>query len=724
MPAFIDLRMIHEQTQEMQRTFGKHKIDLKKYAGDFGLETTIAIRKQIDKLDSAGDTALHRISFVGKAMVKRGKTALKIGPGGQLGTVIKIKRDSNDENSTYTVRYDQQSGLDALAEVERLKTNRSEEKLKGKASIENFDVVEMRFTNKEDAARAADLLGKLHIAHMASDSSNQSDLINQIQQARSPIAATPLKALNNPLTPGGAPGNTIVSPEEMYFLKKHISAYENTYGSKLGVGVEGKGKIQAPMPNSKTRDFFDLGFEAGLFAQGKVKRRVEMPSETKPGSVTYELVNGTSINAKSRKNLKPLDKFGDKFTLKYDHRSEPAKTTVYHGIKFKIPAGVDLWTMSGERPLPEISAPKVMKDPVLYLKIRNDYETGIKEGPDLSRGDIFRDEIYLELPKAQQFGAAAKALVNGEDIRAIAKKLQTIAKVDAKEIRRDGYDVQPGAQIKIPVAELEGTFIVTEGLDDITFHSQQRIEGDKINAKGEKIAGGYKKELLNGRADVKVPNASMGIESIDVPNDDIPEYWHPKFVGGIPEAVLQTAGGIADFLTAAHGKNTMNAKLERLKKTRMPRVEISVLNELTIREQYRYVQITAATEQDAITAFKKPKSYKGSDADWQNDGHVDAYRHALWNARLTRTFGADWSARYSAAHEMKAFNDPKREKMDIYNDSIGRDIALRNPKANDDELQKLILKAVNEGKLYVIDKDLNLQRASKVPLGKHGVIRD
>jgi hypothetical protein len=43
--------------------------------------------------------------------------------------------------------------------------------------------------------------------------------------------------------------------------------------------------------------------------------------------------------------------------------------------------------------------------------------------------------------------------------------------------------------------------------------------------------------------------------------------------------------------------------------------------------------------------------------------------------------------------------------MDIYNNEIGRRIAIRNPKASDEELAKLIYAAVKRGEMKVMAVD-------------------
>ena len=59
--------------------------------------------------------------------------------------------------------------------------------------------------------------------------------------------------------------------------------------------------------------------------------------------------------------------------------------------------------------------------------------------------------------------------------------------------------------------------------------------------------------------------------------------------------------------------------------------------------------------------------------------------------------------------------------MDLYNNSIGREIQQANPEASWEELAGLIEDAIKAGRLIVIDKDGKLQWSDKVPLGQHGL---
>ncbi|XXF76261.1 hypothetical protein P2318_24825 [Myxococcaceae bacterium GXIMD 01537] len=104
-----------------------------------------------------------------------------------------------------------------------------------------------------------------------------------------------------------------------------------------------------------------------------------------------------------------------------------------------------------------------------------------------------------------------------------------------------------------------------------------------------------------------------------------------------------------------------------------------------------------------------------------NDGHRDAFRHAYWNALMTREFGAEWTQQFATAHEGLPGNPADREAMDLYNNDIGRQIALANPNASPEELATLVQQAVTDGRMVVLDQRGELQWSDRVPQWQHGL---
>ena len=107
-----------------------------------------------------------------------------------------------------------------------------------------------------------------------------------------------------------------------------------------------------------------------------------------------------------------------------------------------------------------------------------------------------------------------------------------------------------------------------------------------------------------------------------------------------------------------------------------------------------------------------------------NDGHADAFRHALWSALMTQEFGENFAERYGTAHETVPGNEADREAMDLYNNEVGRRIASENPDASLDELSQLIQDAIDNGEMVIIDSDGELDWSDNVEVGNTGTADD
>lgn len=104
----------------------------------------------------------------------------------------------------------------------------------------------------------------------------------------------------------------------------------------------------------------------------------------------------------------------------------------------------------------------------------------------------------------------------------------------------------------------------------------------------------------------------------------------------------------------------------------------------------------------------------------RNDDHNDAFRHAYWNALMVKEFGADWAEDYATAHEQLPGNPAPREAMDLYNNEVGRNVAIANPDASAEELADLIEDAVNNGDTVVVGPDLLPHPSNQVPADQTG----
>ncbi|CAM05289.1 hypothetical protein A8924_6463 [Saccharopolyspora erythraea NRRL 2338] len=133
----------------------------------------------------------------------------------------------------------------------------------------------------------------------------------------------------------------------------------------------------------------------------------------------------------------------------------------------------------------------------------------------------------------------------------------------------------------------------------------------------------------------------------------------------------------------------------------------------------------AAGIKDAYDIFERAKDsgFEAFEGQGSTDGHADAFRHAYWNALLTQRFGADWTESYTTAHErlpQEQANASTVEAMDLYNNEVGRTIALAHPDADPEELAKQVESAVREGKLLVHDQGGQLKYSDQVEIGQSG----
>jgi hypothetical protein len=105
----------------------------------------------------------------------------------------------------------------------------------------------------------------------------------------------------------------------------------------------------------------------------------------------------------------------------------------------------------------------------------------------------------------------------------------------------------------------------------------------------------------------------------------------------------------------------------------------------------------------------------------QNDGHNDAFRHTYWNALMTAHFGEEFAIAYANAHEATPGNPGAREAMDLFNNELGRSIAMAHPEASDAELAEYVHQALINGDALVLDAQCNLAPSHTVGLHQHGL---
>ncbi|MBD9369245.1 hypothetical protein [Xanthomonas sp. XNM01] len=159
---------------------------------------------------------------------------------------------------------------------------------------------------------------------------------------------------------------------------------------------------------------------------------------------------------------------------------------------------------------------------------------------------------------------------------------------------------------------------------------------------------------------------------------------------------------------------------------RMTQTEADLLDRLGLLELKQFKDISEDALAEAGRRFPpgKPPAHvpDGRRREWMGtDGHLDAFRHAYWNARLTQAFGEDWARAFTTAHEGVPGNKPTPEAMDLHNNAVGIRIGLANPDASPARLAALVETAVRNGEMVVVDKDGKLQWSDRVEVGQHGL---
>lgn len=99
-------------------------------------------------------------------------------------------------------------------------------------------------------------------------------------------------------------------------------------------------------------------------------------------------------------------------------------------------------------------------------------------------------------------------------------------------------------------------------------------------------------------------------------------------------------------------------------------------------------------------------------SDWKRD-NVDSLRHATWSGLMvlegvragkTPEEAARLAHQFGKAHEWDHPNNKAEQKMDLYNNSVGRQVALdvlkRNPSATYEDIQNAMVEAQRKGRLH------------------------
>ncbi len=124
--------------------------------------------------------------------------------------------------------------------------------------------------------------------------------------------------------------------------------------------------------------------------------------------------------------------------------------------------------------------------------------------------------------------------------------------------------------------------------------------------------------------------------------------------------------------------------------------------------------ITKDVQQD-VDSIKRAGTI-GND---NNGGKLDAFKHAYWMATLALEIGKRRAEKLGIAHEKRnkiqfkkhqleenSLPDSVSSMMDLYNNKQGIEAVSKYKNASKKEMQKIIMDALNNGKLRMIKKDL------------------
>ena len=112
--------------------------------------------------------------------------------------------------------------------------------------------------------------------------------------------------------------------------------------------------------------------------------------------------------------------------------------------------------------------------------------------------------------------------------------------------------------------------------------------------------------------------------------------------------------------------------------------------------------LTASRGRELANEAKKDAKQKTDEGNFSSsslhDSDADAYRHALWNYLMTQKLGPDAAKRFGDAHEVTVPNPDSERLMDLFNNNVGRGLAL-DPKNKGRPAADVIMEALRSGQL-------------------------
>lgn len=91
---------------------------------------------------------------------------------------------------------------------------------------------------------------------------------------------------------------------------------------------------------------------------------------------------------------------------------------------------------------------------------------------------------------------------------------------------------------------------------------------------------------------------------------------------------------------------------------------------------------------------------------------------------MTKEFGFDFAKKYGTAHERVPGNPEKRAAMDLFNNSVGREIASTHPNASWGTLAKKVNETLQAGGLVVLGRNQRLAWSDQVRPGQTSPVRN
>ena len=96
----------------------------------------------------------------------------------------------------------------------------------------------------------------------------------------------------------------------------------------------------------------------------------------------------------------------------------------------------------------------------------------------------------------------------------------------------------------------------------------------------------------------------------------------------------------------------------------------------------------------------------------------DAFRHALWSYRVAREFSPQLAKEFGDAHEIAVVNSTSERLMDLYNNNVGRRLAL-DPRNHGIDDVALIKDALRRGELQT--QPFNITSGTEPPVRSKGI---